>query len=194
MKLQFITRPLLLSGLLYSLALLPGGLYALSVEKVRNPLELRGMQALTVTQQTATIKPFSTDGCSGGLSAGWQLMAKTIPAFKRKFADKPLYESCCVTHDKAYWQGSTGVNAEQGYDLRLKADAVLQQCVLEVGQLHRDSLAQEFDVSADKIDATFKLTAKLMFKAVRFGGAPCNFMPWRWGYGWPQCSVLRKEE
>lgn len=188
-KTKIIIRLLLVLGMSLSATLL----HALSLERVRNPVELRGMHALAAKQQHSSITPFTTDGCSGGLSAGWQLMANAIPAFKRKFGDKPVYESCCVTHDKTYWQGSTGNNTEQGYDLRLEADAALEQCVIDVGQQHRDTLAREFDVPVEKIDATFKITAILMYKSVRIGGAPCNFMPWRWGYGWPQCSILNHQ-
>ena len=30
--------------------------------------------------------------------------------------------------------------------------------------------------------------AELMYRAVRIGGIPCSGLPWRWGYGWPECG------
>ena len=30
--------------------------------------------------------------------------------------------------------------------------------------------------------------ASLMYRAVRLGGIPCSGLPWRWGYGWPECD------
>jgi len=61
----------------------------------------------------ATLKPFSTDGCS-------------------EFPDgieghEDLWHACCVAHDLAYWKGGT-------YQQRLQADKRLQQCVASVGQ------------------------------------------------------------
>lgn len=41
--------------------------------------------------------PFTTDGCSGGMSWLW-----------RKVLDKsPPWEGACIEHDKAYWYGGT---------------------------------------------------------------------------------------
>ena len=30
---------------------------------------------------------------------------------------------------------------------------------------------------------------ELMFIAVRIGGGPCTGLAWRWGHGWPPCSL-----
>ncbi|MDE1461883.1 hypothetical protein [Spartinivicinus poritis] len=98
-----------------------------------------------------TIAPFTTDGCSGGMSTLWSL-----------FDQSPVWEYCCILHDKVYWQGGT---AQQ----RLKADNNLQQCVIQAG---------------------YPRLADLMYHAVRAGGGPCTGLPWRWGYGWPHCTLI----
>lgn len=131
---------------------------------------------------------FTTDGCSGGLSDGWRFLAGVLPVFKQKFGNKPPYESCCVTHDRAYWRGET----EDGYNKRLQADRTLQQCVADFGRQHRDEFAREFKLPADTIETNFKIVAALMYRAVRVGGMPCTVFPWRWGYGWPACHAQDK--
>lgn len=127
---------------------------------------------------------FTTDGCSGGLSDGWRLLAKALPGFEHKFGNKPPYESCCIQHDRAYWRGETS----QGYKKRKQADSALRQCVLEFGKTHRDEFAQQFHLPANIIENNFRIVAALMYRAVRVGGMPCTGLPWRWGYGWPQCQ------
>lgn len=39
--------------------------------------------------------PFTTDGCSGGMTACWKLV----------FRKAPPWNDACVAHDKVYWQG-----------------------------------------------------------------------------------------
>jgi hypothetical protein len=45
--------------------------------------------------------PFTTDGCSGGMSSFWQ---RVIKPFTK--TDIPWLD-CCVTHDREYWKGGT---------------------------------------------------------------------------------------
>ena len=59
---------------------------------------------------------FTTDGCSGGMSAFWQLVVKPFTK-----TDIP-WRDCCVTHDREYWEGGTW------YD-RVQADLNLAKCV-----------------------------------------------------------------
>ncbi len=67
------------------------------------------------------------------------------------------WSDCCLEHDIQYWQGGT---KEQ----RLMADSLFKECILK-------------KTGDEKL-------AKLMYKAVRFGGNP-NIPTWyRWGYGW----------
>lgn len=62
------------------------------------------------------IKPFTTDGCSGGMSYIWKLLFKT----------KTPWEDCCVDHDKPYHTGGTK-------EERKTADKKLCECVTEKG-------------------------------------------------------------
>ncbi|VAW93295.1 hypothetical protein MNBD_GAMMA21-945 [hydrothermal vent metagenome] len=130
---------------------------------------------------------FETDGCSGGLSDAWNGFAKISPEFKEHFNERPPWESCCVTHDRAYWKGDT----EDGFNQRLQADIILRQCVLNYGTENSNRLAKKFNVSEEKILTQIKLTSTLMYHAVRLGGKPCSYLPWRWGYGWPHCELLK---
>ena len=131
-------------------------------------------------------QPFTTDGCSGGLSEGWNSFSRFIPAFRQKFGDKPPWESCCVEHDRAYWNG----DVDNGYQKRLEADMRLRQCVIEYGRIHSPQLAVKYNIEPKKVEKQFSYAGELMYQAVRVGGKPCSLLPWRWGYGWPQCDVL----
>lgn len=62
------------------------------------------------------IKPFTTDGCSGGMSKIWRMI----------FKKPPPWEGCCVDHDKPYWKGGTK-------EERLLADIKLLCCVALAG-------------------------------------------------------------
>ncbi len=88
------------------------------------------------------IKPFTSDGCSGFPDGTLQ--------------QQSLWQSCCLEHDKAYWQGGT-------YQQRLDADLALKQCVSTVGE---------------------PVIAELMLSGVRVGGSPYWPTKFRWGYGW----------
>ena len=74
-------------------------------EGAREFEELRLRQLQTV-QAVSEITAFASDGCSGGQSTGWELLAQTLPGFTSHFGDRPPWEACCVNHDKAYWRGS----------------------------------------------------------------------------------------
>src|SRR6185369_2643223 len=60
--------------------------------------------------------PAYGDGCSGGMSWFYRHALGKIPA----------WESCCVTHDRAYGPGGTS-------DQRAAADGGLYACVAESG-------------------------------------------------------------
>lgn len=130
------------------------------------------------------IKTFTSDGCSGGMSDAWVFMAQAIPAFQQRFGELPPWQACCVVHDRVYWQGET----EQGYQHRLEADKALQVCVEQIGQQSSEELSKQFDLARDKVEQLFNISASMMYQAVRMGGKPCSYLPWRWGYGWSQCS------
>ena len=46
----------------------------------------------------------------------------------------------------------------------------------------------KYDVSAGTGETLYAAIAELMYSAVRIGGIPCSTLPWRWGYGWPECG------
>jgi hypothetical protein len=128
--------------------------------------------------------PFATDGCSGGLSSGWDLLAKRLPGFRERYGNRPPWEACCVTHDRVYWLGETA----DGYHRRKVADEHLRGCVSDVGRERSSQVARELGLTPGTVESAFAAAAELMYAAVRVGGAPCTFLPWRWGYGWPSCA------
>jgi len=156
--------------------------------KMNRDLEEWNLNRLSAVQSDpkSKLSRFTTDGCSGGLSDAWNGFAKIFPEFKQHFSDSPPWESCCVTHDRAYWKGET----DNGFDKRLQADQTLGQCVFDYGTENSKRLAQKFNLSEDQILTQFQLTSTLMYRAVRVGGKPCSYLPWRWGYGWPHCNLI----
>jgi hypothetical protein len=144
------------------------------------------MAALAVVQARADarIAPFATDGCSGGLSAGWSVLAGRLPAFESTLGGRPPWEACCVIHDLAYWRGP----ARDGVARRQDADRELRACVVATGRARAAELARRLDVPREQVSTAFELAAEVMYAAVRLGGGPCTPFPWRWGYGWPDCT------
>lgn len=57
---------------------------------------------------------FTTDGCSGGMTAMWRAVWRRAPP----------WNDLCVTHDRAYWQGGTK-DARRRADRELLAGVVL---------------------------------------------------------------------
>jgi len=53
--------------------------------------------------------PFTTDGCSGGLTAGWRLV----------LGRDPPWNDLCVEHDKLYWPGGSAYQRQEA-DRRLR--------------------------------------------------------------------------
>jgi hypothetical protein len=142
-----------------------------------------------VADGTAPV-PFETDGCSGGLSTVWDLVADQFPSFAAIHQQAPPWEGCCVTHDRAYHNAGGTTEAEASYDARLAADDALQACVIATGDARQDVIAAQYGASPEQVRAAYRTIAGAMHMAVRFGGAPCSGLPWRWGFGFAQCSVL----
>ncbi|QIE43283.1 hypothetical protein G5B39_14235 (plasmid) [Rhodobacteraceae bacterium SC52] len=128
-----------------------------------------------VADAGGTPVPFTTDGCSGGLSAGWALLSDVVPGFSQTYDAEPPWESCCVTHDRAYHAVEGAQDIEQSYAARLTADLALHTCVATTG------------AADDPTPLPYDQLADAMFNAVRLGGGPCSGLPWRWGYGFAQC-------
>jgi hypothetical protein len=59
--------------------------------------------------------------------------------------------------------------------------------VRETGQERASIVAEEYDVPVSRVRIMYIAVADLMYRAVRVGGIPCTGLPWRWGYGWPEC-------
>lgn len=131
--------------------------------------------------------PFTTDGCSGGLSTAWDMIAELIPAFAEVHEDRPPWEACCVVHDRAYHDAGSAQNAEDSFRARFAADEALRSCVVETGASRRQQLMQNYDLTETQISSAYGMIADAMFDAVRLGGGPCSGLPWRWGYGYPKC-------
>jgi len=160
--------------------------------KMNRDLEEWNLEQLAHVQDDSKSKlaSFETDGCSGGLSDAWKGFARISLNFKKLLSDRPPWELCCVTHDRAYWKGDT----ENGFDKRLQADKALGQCVFDYGIANSKGLAAKFNVTEEKVLGQFKITSKLMYRAVRLGGKPCSYLPWRWGYGWPHCKLFDDQD
>lgn len=60
--------------------------------------------------------PYTTDGCSGGMSALWRLACGTPPPWEQR----------CIEHDRSYWRGGTACD-------RRRADAILLSQVARKG-------------------------------------------------------------
>lgn len=168
--------------------LVPATMKTNLIETMGRDLEEWNLSLLEKIQNApgSELKVFTTDGCSGGLSEGWNSFASIVPAFKEKFGEKPPWEACCVEHDRAYWKGEV----KDGYVKRLEADSDLRQCVITFGKNNSARLSSKFKMDQQKIEQQFIYAGELMYRAVRMGGKPCSRLPWRWGYGWPHCKVL----
>lgn len=147
-----------------------------------------GLLAQVKNSPGTTLQPFTTDGCSGGLSEGWNSFSRIFPGFRQKYGDRPPWEQCCVEHDRAYWKGEV----IDGYQKRLEADRLLRECVIDYGKQNSSRIADKFLVDKHKVEQQFYYAGELMYQAVRIGGKPCSLLPWRWGYGWPHCNVLQQ--
>lgn len=163
-----------------------GGATAPNIQRV---LELPGHRALLsmIEEPDIELAPFETDGCSGGMSWSWQVVADVFPDFEAAQGAEPPWEACCVAHDRLYHGASGAMTADQSFAARLEADAALRQCVVEQGETSVSELAQRYDVTEDQVRLAYRVIGDAMYSAVRFGGGPCSGLPWRWGYGYPGC-------
>lgn len=159
-------------------------------QDLQSLVEMPGHRALMAVRDGAELTPFETDGCSGGLSYSWTLVADTFPDFAAAHQDLPPWEACCVTHDQAYHNADGAVTAQQSYDARLRADEQLRLCVVETGETRVDDLAELYGATPGQVQGAYETIAGAMYLAVRFGGGPCSGLPWRWGFGYRDCNVF----
>lgn len=176
------------NGLMVVALLLASPAFAQDWDQLGRGLELKAHDALMsqVTKAKAPA-PFTTDGCSGGLSSTWQSVAAYWPQFARDHQEQPPFETCCVSHDHAYHNAGSALNASDSYQARLVADRALQACVIDTGEVRRAELAILYKVSEVQVVEAYELLAGSMYYSVRFGGGPCSGLSWRWGYGYDQC-------
>lgn len=161
------------------------------IETLERQLEMKRHEQLVAlkARPESVLAEFTTDGCSGGLSAGWEYLAGKIRQFHTMHGTQPAWESCCVTHDRAYHTGGPAkITAAESFKARRKADLALKDCVLETGLKRIPQLSNEYNISSRDVEILYTAIAALMYRSVRIGGMPCTGLPWRWGYGWPECE------
>lgn len=161
------------------------------MDSLERTLELDGHNKLIVTMQApgSSLAAFTTDGCSGGLSVGWQYLSERITRLKKVHGELPPWESCCVDHDHCYHTaGGPEITAEKSFEARREADEILRSCVQQVGAGRAPELADQYGLSREEVGHIYKIIGDLMYRSVRLGGIPCSGLPWRWGYGWPECE------
>ena len=156
-----------------------------------NALELAGHRALQrmIAEAGSGPNDFTTDGCSGGLSASWRVVADTFPDFANAHGGIPPWEACCVTHDRAYHAGGYETSPEAGFADRATADDALRACVVDSGEAELPDIAARYDATEEEVRSAYRTISEAMYLAARFGGGPCSGLPWRWGYGSDQCVV-----
>lgn len=165
--------------------------FGTTIDKLEQQLEMgRHEQFLDVRRLPASrLNEFTTDGCSGGLSVGWEYLAERVESFHEKHGEEPAWQSCCITHDRAYHTGGGEVSSSQeSFDARKQADLALKECVFQTGAARRLDLSREYGLTEEDVEKLYLVISHLMYRAVRIGGMPCTGLPWRWGYGWPECG------
>ncbi len=162
-----------------------------SVDALERQLEMGRHKQLTALKirPDSALAEFTTDGCSGGLSVGWQFLAGKIKSFQSIHGTEPPWESCCIMHDREYHiGGGRETTAGKSFEARREADLTLRICVQGIGLERAPELSRKYNVSAREVEIIYAGIADLMYRAVRMGGMPCTGLPWRWGYGWPECE------
>ncbi len=161
------------------------------IDDTNNNLELTLHQRLQdrIGLVDSELSAFTTDGCSGGLSVGWDYFSKQAGFFKERHGTRPPWENCCVEHDRAYHAGGgAGLTPAEGFAAREQADEELRACVMSTVTGRREVLRSDYHFSDEEIDMLYATISESMFQAVRLGGMPCTGLSWRWGYGWPDCK------
>ena len=170
------------------IAILAGFAASLGAAQTWSP-ERPAHEALMAARAVAPPTAFSTDGCSGGLSAGWDVLSRLFPSSAEALRDRPPWEVCCISHDRAYHDAGGARSATARLAARASADRALRACVLRNGEARKDEISQRLDIPVAQVDTAYAAIAQAMYLAVRLGGGPCTGLPWRWGYGLPPCHM-----
>lgn len=160
-------------------------------ERIEYRLEIGRHERLLATlhRPDAALGSFVSDGCSGGLSAGWEFAVSVLPEIGELHGRQPPWEDCCVAHDRLYHRGGAGAeDASASFAARLAADEDMRLCVIAEGERRKPRLMADYGVSASTVELLYQGIAGAMYRAVRLGGVPCTPLPWRWGFGWPRCE------
>ncbi len=187
LRMRILVRQIVLAALLTAALTAPAASAESLLDEGMRELEELRLRQLQTVQGDGEISSFTSDGCSGNLSSSWKLLATRLPGFAEEFGGVPPWEDCCLAHDREYWRGK----ALDGYRQRHAADRQLQQCVVDTGVELAPSLSLRHSLADEEVEQAFSLIADLMYQAVRLGGQPCSLLPWRWGYGWPNCAFAR---
>lgn len=158
---------------------------------VQRALELPAHRLLmaVVTAPGTELAPFASDGCSGGLSSSWRVVADLVPGFADAHQPVPPWEACCIAHDRAYHDAGGARTPEASYAARLDADRTLRDCVVTIGEKRLADLATRYGGTEAQVRRAYAAIAEAMFGAVRLGGGPCSGLPWAWGFGYPGCLI-----
>jgi hypothetical protein len=157
--------------------------------KLSHALEISSHRWLAEVREApdTRLAPFTTDGCSGGMSSLWTFIAEHYEAFAEAHQGIPPWQDCCVTHDRTYHSGGVDPDPEASYAARVAADEDLQRCVTATAS-DRDLVLRElYGMTNAQVRRVYAAIGAAMFHAVRLGGGPCTGLPWRWGYGYPNC-------
>lgn len=160
--------------------------------EVGRAVELPAHQTLMglVIKEGTELSEFTTDGCSGGMSAVWTYIGANFPRFSEVHSNAPPWVDCCVAHDRDYHSAGGENDAEASFDARLASDETLRMCVEATADRRKQELTQAYGTDEKTVLETYDAIARAMFHSVRLGGGPCSGLPWRWGYGYPQCPTI----
>ncbi|NNK78718.1 MAG: hypothetical protein HKP40_08410 [Litoreibacter sp.] len=131
--------------------------------------------------------PFETDGCSGGMSVIWRDMSASLPVLQSQIGQTPPWEKCCIAHDRAYHLAGDARDPEASFTARSTADWALRQCIVETGARIAAETPGDPNLPTLGITQAYILIGDMIYSAVRIGGGPCSGLPWRWGFGYPNC-------
>jgi len=163
-----------------------------TMNEIERSLELDRHEHLIarIAEHDAVLNHFTTDGCSGGLSEGWEMLAAKFPEFSAQHGTLPPWQECCIIHDRAYHAGGAETfSASDSFERRKQADLELKFCVVTTGLRRSAALQKIYDLDENQVRDLYVAISELMYRAVRVGGIPCTEQPWRWGYGWPDCNT-----
>lgn len=140
---------------------------------------------LESAKQKYPLSSFSSDGCSGNVSALWDNSVKTLSSKFPSFSDKYSatqqipFEEACVVHDKVYHLG------EGGYIGRLRADNELRMAIIDYSIDNSEEIKKRTGIkSTEEVIFMYEFIAETIYRGVRLGGAPCTGMPYAWGFGY----------